>query len=359
MSKKNIAESVLDWLKSTIMSQHNLAEHYLVSKGNDNGFENLVTEKIIPLFEHDKKDLWPNFEMRMIPVLAKHFPDVELSITDDKGTALYGIELKSRNNGSWVTNGGSIFESTSKEDYEEIYLLFATRNKDERQYTVKWDCYWNVASDIKVTHSPRYIIDMSADNHIFNSSIEYQNFRKEDELEKIKFVQKYFGKKLEEPTWYSNLNNDSTNVIRPTLWGDIERGQRNRIRSEMLVLFPKDLLSLSSTKYINCVEYLMSQYNVFTPNIRDLFSASGKFEVDGMRVPHIFKEYKKYAGTINSILKAPDEKFKKMAMEYWNPENIDTSFVEIFRNIAFETIDNTYPSEAETFKKFLETNIFR
>lgn len=358
MDKKIIAESILDWLKSTIMSQLNLEEHYLVSKGNDNGFENLVTEKIIPLFNDKKEELWPNVKVQMIPVLAKHFPDVELLITDvQEKSSIFGIELKSRNNGSWVTNGGSIFESTSNEDYEEIYLLFATRNKNETKYNVKWACYWSVASDIKVTHSPRYIIDMSSDNHIFSSSKEYQSFRKEDEQAKIKFVQKYFSNKLEKPTWYSNINND-TNLIRPTIWGEVEKKQKNRICAEMLVLFPMDLFPSSSTKYINCVEYLMSQYNIFIPNIRDQFSAGGSLKIDGKSFPHIFKEYKKHSKEIKSILNNPDEEFNKLAIEYWNLENASGSFAKKFKSIVFKTIDNTYPNDAEIYKNLFKAIIF-
>ena len=101
----------------------------------------------------------------------------------------YGLELKSRKKSQWTTNGNSVFESITDEDYSEIYLLFGSLNNDESAYQVQYKPYWEVTTGIAVTHSPRFKIDMRAEitDSVFKDSDEYFKLREMTEPERIAF----------------------------------------------------------------------------------------------------------------------------------------------------------------------------
>ncbi|EGV9322438.1 hypothetical protein DYP23_06215, partial [Staphylococcus pseudintermedius] len=127
-------EKVLNMIKEQIEGMSTLIPEYLKNNRNDNGFEELF-----PIVANNiANKLLPNDILEIEPRLGHHFPDVDLILNGLK----YGIELKSRSNGAWSTNGNSVLESITNDDYEEIYLFFGTKIPDEQRLLVKFAPYW-------------------------------------------------------------------------------------------------------------------------------------------------------------------------------------------------------------------------
>ena len=68
---------IFDELVKEVESYKDLDEKYPVSKGNDNGFERLVEEKISPMFNSKIKEILPNHDIKLVPQFGHHFPDMD------------------------------------------------------------------------------------------------------------------------------------------------------------------------------------------------------------------------------------------------------------------------------------------
>lgn len=306
-------------------------EKYLVSKGNYNGFEVLFND-VIKEMDIDGVEFRENY--------GHHFPDIDIVINDIK----YGLELKSRTDGSWINNGGSVFESISSQDYQDIYLLFGTINKkkNEPYYKVKYAPYWTVTEDIKVTHKPRYFINMDTQNSIFNSKSEYDIIREMSELEKNSYVQKILRENANKAQWYIS---ESENVL-PTLIKDLDKGKKDELISELLILYPQDILRFKSD-YKRVTEYLISTYFYYSPSIRDLFSAGGKYVHNNVSFPKVIEQFRYHNNMILKILEEQSPDFKALAYNSWKEieaPTIKQDIVEDYK-IILNTLGNEYLSE--------------
>lgn len=288
-------------------------EKYLKSTSSYNGFEKLFS------------DLVKNINIKNITITENyghHFPDIDIVINNTK----YGIELKSRTDGSWINNGGSVFESISSQDYKEIYLLFGTINKKKKEttYKVNFAPYWTVTENIKVTHKPRYFINMNTKKSIFDKKEDYDKIRIMTETEKNNYVQKILKENTNKPQWYITENEE----VLPTLIKDLEKNKVDELIAEMLILFPNDLLKTIGSKekgksdYTRITKYLISNYFFYSPSTRDLFSAGGKYNYNNINFPKIVYQFKNHSSKIIQILKNQSSDFKELAYRNWSEENI-------------------------------------
>lgn len=326
---------IFNELKTEIVSKKKLPDCYLVSRGNDNGFENLIKEKIVPKFNKEIRKIIPNHTIKLVPQFGSHFPDLDLYIDNE----LYGIELKSRKDGSWRTQGGSAFESTSQGTYKEIYLLFASRNKDDTSYRVRWAPYWKATEAIKVTHSPRFSINLDAKSSVFKSNDEYNNFHNLTKEKKNKFIQKKLASTVSKPTWYSNPNE----VIDPTSFNKLSKTQKGELITELLVLFPRDLLQQPKANYDPITKYLLSEHYTFSSSTRDIFSAGGKTTIKGTKFPKIIDTYRVNRDSIASVLKN-NSSLSNIAYSYWKISKKSTA-LEDFKSIL-DKLGNKYFSSS-------------
>lgn len=300
-------EKVLLELKQTIETWDMIPD-YIKSSSSFNGFEHLVSDVL--------KYLSANFlthNIRYAENFGHFFPDIDIFIDNVK----FGLELKSKTDGSWVNNGGSVFESISDTNYEEIFVLFGTINKSKKEthYKVKYAPYWQVAEAIKVTHKPRYFLNMNAKDSIFTSKEDYKNIRKMNELEKNTYVQKKLKESANKPQWY--IADNDLDSVNPTLISELPKATKENVISELLVLFPQDFLR-SKSNYDNATEYLISAYFYYTPSLRDLFSAGGKFDIHGVKFPRIVNNIIEHKKEIHNILANQSADFKEKAYESWS-----------------------------------------
>ena len=89
-------------------------------------------------------------EIRLVS--AQYFPDIIAE-------KYYGVEVKSTKENHWTSTGSSIVESTRDKNVENIYMLFGKLGGKTAEF--KCRPYEDCLSDIAVTHSPRYLINMN------------------------------------------------------------------------------------------------------------------------------------------------------------------------------------------------------
>lgn len=300
-------ETVLDSIKNYIESKV-WDELYFKSKGNDNGFENLI-EYIIPTIESQ----YNNVKINLIS--GHRFPDIDIFIDDVK----YGVELKSSQKGVWTIPGNSIFESISDEDYSEIFVMFGSRKKDPVtktfvfQYEIKYKKYWKATSSISVTHSPRFIINMDSEQTIFTSLLEYNNFRQMSDENKAKFAQKILREKTNGVKWYVSPEVESVKV---TNFSELSYERKKELLTELFVLFPTDILR-KRNDYTRCTNYLIDTYYIYSKSLRDVFSAGGKINKNGVLIPQTIQTFLNYQNSIDYILRKANDEFKEVAYSCW------------------------------------------
>lgn len=100
-------------------------------------------------------------EIRLVS--AQYFPDIIAE-------KYYGVEVKSTKENHWTSTGSSIVESTRDKNVENIYMLFGKLGGKTAEF--KCRPYEDCLSDIAVTHSPRYLINMelTKEQTIFSNS---------------------------------------------------------------------------------------------------------------------------------------------------------------------------------------------
>jgi len=332
---------VLELIRQKIESINPVEDRFLRSKGNDNGFEELF-----PIIANEVADeLAPQNTLIVEEFLGHRFPDIDLSFNGLK----YGIELKSRNNGSWSTNGNSVFESITGEGYEEIFIFFASQVPKEKRLLVKFTPYWKALSNIKVTHSPRFTINMDGpQNSVFSSKEEYDSLRTMNEEEKIRFLQSYLKENSIGAKWYTA----PTETISPTKFSDLSFEQKDQLSVELLILFPDDLLiGNSREKYTRSAEYLLDTYYIYNKSFRDVFSAGGVYTFNKIDFPKIIGTLVSLKEPLSQTLNNASDDFFKLARDCW-AINLP---IDLISNNLYGSYANIldYLGSKETYNKLL------
>ena len=223
---------------------------------------------------------------RVLLVSGHKFPDI---VAD----GYYGVEVKSTKQDHWTSTGSSIVESTRIESVESIYMLFGKLGGSPAEFRCR--PYQDVLYDIAVTHSPRYLIDMTLKQGetIFDKiEIPYDTLRTSpDAIERVKQYYKDQAKQQggRMPWWIDETETEPISMnIR--LWSTLPLQDRNELKAQMLILFPEVVKS----DYRNAAMWLASAKGIVNPSFRDVFTAGGKvYVVDGKTIeiglPKIWK----------------------------------------------------------------------
>lgn len=304
-------ENVLTMIQEEIERINPIPLEYLKSRGNDNGFEELF-----PIIANNvATQLLPNDILQVDPQLGHHFPDVDLILNGSK----YGVELKSRNNGTWSTNGNSVLESITDDDYEEIYLFFGSKVPGEQRLLVKFAPYWQTTKSIKVTHSPRFIIDVNnPQTSVFKNKEDYDRLRSLDDSGKINFLQEYLRNNTDGTKWY--VTPDDPNL--PLNFTDLGKEKRDELRAELFLLFPSDFLGRNKGDYSRATLHLIKNHYVYSNALRDKFSASGQFEHNGFRFPRMYSSIKELSPQIVQIINEASDDFIDLLYTTWKNDRL-------------------------------------
>lgn len=253
------------------------------------------------------------FENSIQLIGGQRFPDIVVG-------GRYGVEVKTTTQNHWKTTGNSVLESTRVERLERIYMLFA-----KLADPVEFRCrpYEEVLSEVVVTHSPRYQIDMNLNKKetIFDKiNLSYDALRKKENP--IRPIIDYYKSQLKpgEDLWWidQESNNEASNII-ITIWSNLSQQRKQEIRNQAMVFFP-ELFGNSPEKFSRLAIWLATRQAVVCPNVRDLFSAGGKggITISGSvyaDVPRIFITLaENIAGVTDTIARTPASELS----EYWS-----------------------------------------
>ncbi len=131
------------------------------------------------------------------------FPDV-------LANRYFGVEVKMTKQDKWTSIGNSIFETSRVDDVERIFILFG---KFGGNFDARYKAYQDCLPSIKVTHSPRYVIDMelSVNESIFEKiGTDYESFRKDEN--KVHLIKTYYKKQLKdgEELWWMDESQEKS-----------------------------------------------------------------------------------------------------------------------------------------------------
>jgi len=249
------------------------------------------------------------FEDSIELIGGQRFPDIVAK-------KYYGIEVKTTTQNHWKTTGNSVLESTRINDVERIFMLFA-----KLADPIEFRCrpYEEVLSEVVVTHSPRYLIDMNLKQGktIFDKiNMPYDTLRKKGNP--IRPIVDYYKSKLKpgEELWW--MDNSDIGGVKLVFWSNVEKAKQRYLIKKGMVLFP-EMFGKSQDKYSRIAFWLLSKENIVCPNVRDHFSAGGKAEYWIGRklyhqVPRIFINlFNDFPDIVDIIMKTPCEELS----EYW------------------------------------------
>jgi len=210
------------------------------------------------------------FEDSIQVIGGQKFPDIIAQ-------KFYGIEVKTTTQNHWKTTGNSVLESTRVTDVERIFMLFA-----KLANPIEFRCrpYEECLSEVVVTHSPRYLIDMNLPlgKTIFDKmNTPYDTLRKKKNP--LGYVVDYYKSNLKpgEQLWWIDNNNVSNISIK--MWKNIDREKQKEIITKIMVYFTEIFGNNSRKKFERIPAWLVTREGIVTPNIRDLFSSGGKSDL--------------------------------------------------------------------------------
>lgn len=268
------------------------------------------------------------FEGSIKLMSGQNFPDI---IANN----YYGVEVKTTKSNHWKSTGSSVAEGTRMDGIERIFMLFGKICEP-----IDFMCrpYEECLSSVVVTHSPRYLIDMtlSKGQTFFDKiDIPYDELRKQENP--IKTILDYYRKQLkpDETTWWADTgtkSKESNMVVR--LWSSLSREEANNLKIKGFCLFP-ELLSNRQDKFSRMTLWLSTVEGVITSNIRDKYPAGGRREIlhKGMKydVPKIIKNLIDSLGVIKTMLL--DIEIEELT-EYWGIHVDATTIYEQWCNLV-------------------------
>lgn len=266
---------------------------------NAKAFEERVAE-VLKLVAEDQ-------EINISPTFHPHaFPDIRANG--------FGVEVKTTTKDSWLSVGNSIFEGMRDDSVEQIYVVFG---KLGGMPAVKWGRYEEKITHVRISHAPRFVIEMEEPQPLFEKlEIPYEKFAELPAVEKMTYIRKYARGRLKpgERLWWIEDEESHGIPLEVRLYMNLTDEEKTMIRAQCVLLFP-DVLGgkRKRGKYKDVPFFLLKYHNVIAPQTRDLFSAgsvAGK-ERGGI---YLLRSIKKIQPEIKqAAIDLEDELFE----EYW------------------------------------------
>ncbi|MEP2058592.1 MAG: hypothetical protein ABJJ05_12340 [Maribacter litoralis] len=266
------------------------------------------------------------FENSIKVIGGQKFPDIVAK-------KFYGIEVKTTTQNHWKTTGNSVLESTRVEDVERIFMLFGKLGKP-----IEFKCraYEECLSEVVVTHSPRYLIDMNLEEGktIFDKiNTPYDTLRQKKNP--IKPITDYYKSKLKpgQDLWWIQDTEKATNLV-INIWNNLSLKERQQIKNRAMVYFP-EVFSNRGDKYSRLAIWLVTREAIVCPNVRDLFSAGGQdsYIIKGKVYNKVPKVYINLFKNIDSILEILVKTSSIELAEYWKEKTSENKKIMDWINL--------------------------
>jgi hypothetical protein len=279
------------------------------------------------------------FENSIELISGQRFPDIVAN-------KYYGVEVKTTKQNHWTTTGNSVLEGTRVKDVERIFMLFG-----KMVSPIEFKCrpYEDCLSEVVVTHSPRYLInmDLAEGKTIFDKlEIPYDTLRKESNP--VKPIIEYYRKNLKsgQDLWWLDQDGDSGKSIIIKYWNSLPRQIQKKYVSTSMIYFPE----VFKRDFNRCAFWLYENESVICPNVRDQFSAGGTGSLIWHNrtysgLPRIIINLISSLDEIKDILKITDV---ETLSHYWGNEFMDKQLSWI-KLIIKNTRKLYLPFNLETF----------
>ena len=207
---------------------------------------------------------------------GKNFPDIlVMGQPNSIQQAIFGVEVKSsKKRGNSKVPGGSIMEGTSRAPFEKVIAFFG--NLEEKWF--KFADYQDCVSSIKITHSPRYMLDFSlakGKDFFSRHKIEYTAPVKNKDIFSTykKYVIMDMKEKGENFWWNKRGDGDIESLV--TNLGELDKLTREDIIAEMYFQFPGIFTSSTNNrKFYAPSKWLLKKFGVVCHNLRDQISVA-------------------------------------------------------------------------------------
>lgn len=213
---------------------------------------------------------------------AMAFPDIV-------ARRLFGVEVKMTKKDDWRSTGNSVREFSRVDGIERIYMLFG---KFGGTFDVRTRPYQDCLSEVAVTHSPRYLIDMTLrrGQTIFDKiGIAYDELRTDPQI--IARIKAHYRAQLKEgqELWWLQEDAAVSPVIRP--FSSLSPEDKHRLKVEAYVLFP-EILGRSTTKFERVAAAWIADHGIVSASLRDVFTAGGRVDVAALgSLPQIIAQF--------------------------------------------------------------------
>lgn len=251
------------------------------SKQNGEKLESIVLDKMRQLAS--EFDISPE---KIRKSDKQHFPDILLDDTT------YGVEVKSVKDKTWTSTGSSIVETLRESEIEKVFLMFGRLYAPDIDFRCK--PYEHCLSEIAVTHSPRYLINMDmkpTDMTIFEKmGTSYDEFRKMGDgqinLVRQHYREKFKGRNKKSMPWW--IGEDSAIITHPSelynpscefrMLSDLSEAVKKYFKLCSYALFP-EILGTEQDKFRKPSLWLCSRFSIICANVRDSFTAGGTINI--------------------------------------------------------------------------------
>lgn len=185
----------------------------------------------------------------------------------------FGVEVKYTQSRSWLGTANSIFEGMRDSSTSQIYLVFCRADLPE----IRWRRYEDCIKGVRISHSPRYMIDMDISESFFDDlGIPYADFITYSIREKMAHVREHVKARISEheKLWWIDEENSHTLPLQVRIYRLLPTDVKVKLRAETALMCPQIFKgSRQKGKYDQAAIYLLTQHGVVAPQIRDLFTA--------------------------------------------------------------------------------------
>jgi hypothetical protein len=200
------------------------------------------------------------------------FPDIAMGE--------FGVEVKFTLNDTWRSVANSVLETQRIESVKHIYIVFGKMGGEPE---VRWGEYEQSVIHVRTSHVPRFEVEIAVavaepKRPLFEEmGIHYDDFRKLDMSEKMKYIRTYARKIHPDGRlwWIEDKGEEEhTTPVQARLYTNLTTPEKTRLRAEAALLCPNIVKpGRTRDKYDDVVLYLLTYHGVLCHQARDLFSA--------------------------------------------------------------------------------------
>ena len=271
------------------------------------------------------------------------FPDIAMGE--------YGVEVKFTLQDTWRCIANSVLETQRIDEVKHIYIVYGKMGGVPE---VRWGEWEESVIHVRTSHVPRFEIEIPNRTHSRDSlfqqmGIKYDDFRKLQMQEKMKYIRAYARKiHPDGRLWWvedKDTGEQHTTPVEARLYTNLTTEEKTRLRAEAALLCPSIVKSgRSRNKYDDMVLYLLTYHGVLCHQARDLFSAGSvanpkNDDNEGLYIERALKLIE------SEMIEAAKRMDDALFVEYWGESVPPTERIRKWLEKADEMATDWIPSK--------------